>query len=120
MNHRLAVISLLALAADGVVSLEAAECPTASPGHNAEPTTRPAAQSPTASSGSSATPTPLPQPTPWPPPPNAGAKGGCMITKADGSFIPPAERQCSVMVVWAHLEGFTGDYEVELQIQPWD
>jgi len=101
MNHRLAVISLVALATFGVASIAAAQSPTASPGSNA-------------------TTTPLPQPTPWPPPPNVGAKGGCMITKADGSFIPPAERQCSVMVVWAHLEGFTGDYEVELQIQPWD
>ncbi|MBE7518492.1 MAG: LPXTG cell wall anchor domain-containing protein [Thermoflexaceae bacterium] len=101
MNSRLTVISLVALAAVAVVSVAAAQSPTASPSPNA-------------------TTTPVPQPTPWPPPPNLGVKGGCIITHADGSFIPPAERQCSVMVVWVHLQGFTGDYEIELQIQPWD
>lgn len=101
MNRRLTVISLVALAAVAAVSVAAAQSPTASP-------------SPTATT------TPVPQPTPWPPPRNLGAKGGCIITNADGSFIPPAERQCSMMVVWAHLQGFRGDYEVELQIQPQD
>ncbi len=95
-----AAVTALALLAFAVTSMDAS---AQSPGASPSPLTTPTAQ-----------------PTPWPPPPNLGVKGGCTITDATGASIPPPERQCSLLVVWAHLPGFTGVYEVELQIQPWN
>ncbi|MCC7364640.1 MAG: hypothetical protein IT303_09725 [Dehalococcoidia bacterium] len=110
---------LLAGAASLVLGTAAAVAQSPSPSPSGTPTPSPTT-TPSATPSPTQPATPTPAGTPWPAPADVALDTTVTITNPDGSFIPLEQRVATSIVSWQQLPGYTGVFEVERALVPYN